>query len=310
MPRVYDKDPYEILGIPPNATASQVKQAYHRLARQYHPDLNKDARASERMKDINWANGILSDPQERSMYDLWRNFKYQGGYAAGSSSQQTSSAGYRPYSPPPSANRSSPPYNSTQNAPYESVRRAQNPQAAGCSAASVIWLIIIVLMNISRSFRSAPQTNFYYPDQNSATQTAQLERLNSAIDTLHAAQELGTQSPSIYEILFTPTPTIPPTLTNTVLRDEYGHEDLRPKIVPGSQEWEWINQYFPELTTPEGLSDEVTFVYWDQLRRAIVIETRQSGGYYISVFGGNLTVGRFNLTADTPTPAVEVVPSP
>lgn len=54
MPRVYDKDPYEILGLPFNATASQVKQAYHRLARQYHPDLNKDARASERMKDINW----------------------------------------------------------------------------------------------------------------------------------------------------------------------------------------------------------------------------------------------------------------
>jgi curved DNA-binding protein CbpA len=309
MPRVYDKDPYEILGIPPNATASQVKQAYHRLARQYHPDLNKDARASERMKDINWANGILSDPQERSMYDLWRNFKYQGGYAAGNNSQQTGSAGYRHYPPPP-AGRSSPPYNSAQNVPYEPVRRAQNPQATGCSAFTVLWLIIILLMNISRSFRSAPQTNFYYPDQNAATQTAQLERLNSAIDTLHAAQELSTQSPSIYEILFTPTPTAPPTSSNTVLRDEYGREDLRPKILPGSQEWEWINRYFPELTTPGGLSDEVTFVYWDQAQRAIVIETRQSGGYYISVFGGNLTGGRFNVTPDTPTPVVEMVPSP
>jgi curved DNA-binding protein CbpA len=40
--RTYDKDPYEILGIPSTATASQVKLAYRRLARQYHPDLNKD----------------------------------------------------------------------------------------------------------------------------------------------------------------------------------------------------------------------------------------------------------------------------
>ena len=73
MSRTYDKDPYVILGIPPTATASQVKQAYHRLAREYHPDLNKDPRAAERMKDINWANDILSDAHERSLYDLWRN---------------------------------------------------------------------------------------------------------------------------------------------------------------------------------------------------------------------------------------------
>lgn len=243
------------------------------------------------------------------MYDLWRSFRYQQNRTAGSSSQQAGSAGHRPY-PPPSAGHSSPPYNSTKNVPYESVRRAQNPQATGCSAFTVLWLVIIILTNISRSFRSTPQTSFYYAGQNAATQTAQLERLNSAIDTLHAAQELGTQSPSIYEILFTPTPTVPPTLTNMVLRDEYGHEDLRPKIVPGSQEWEWINRYFPELTTPEGLSDEVTFVYWDQLRRAIVIETRQSGGYYISVFGGNLTMGRFNLEVITPTAASATTPTP
>jgi hypothetical protein len=305
MPRIHDKDPYKILGIHPTADASQIKQAYHRLARQYHPDLNKDLRAAERMKDINWAYDILGDPEERLRYDLQHDYQSRQEYPAGTSFQHTHPSEARSshsYTPPPSAGRTSYSQASHPKPSYEYAQTAQKPQATGCSAASVIWLIIIVLMNISRSFRPAPQTNFYYPDQNAATQTAQLERLNSAIDTLHAAQELGTQAPSIYEIVFAPTPTVLPTLSNTVLRDEYGHEDLRLKIVPGSQEWEWINQYFPELTTPEGLSDEVTFVYWDQLRRLFIIETRQSGEYYISVSGGNLTVGRFSLESTTPTP--------
>jgi DnaJ-class molecular chaperone len=50
---MYDPYSYAILGISPTATTSQVKEAYHRLARQYHPDLNKDPLASERMKEIN-----------------------------------------------------------------------------------------------------------------------------------------------------------------------------------------------------------------------------------------------------------------
>lgn len=287
MPRTYDKDPYKILGIPPNATASQIKQAYHRLARQYHPDLNKDARASERMKDINWAYDILSDPEKRSLHDLWQASRFQE-----TARPETG------YSHPGTTS----PRSSYQRPVYSTGRVAQNPPAAGCSTTSVlIWLIVIVFMNTARLIKPAPQSVPLFLTVNPASKTALWATVKSAMGTFQASE---TPFPD-----FSPTTPIPPSSTSlrvsataTVLRDEFGHEDLRPKIVPGSQEWEWIHYYFPELTTTEGLSDEVTFVYWDQLRRAFIIETRQSGGYYISIFGGNLTAGRFSLESVTPTP--------
>jgi len=63
------RDYYEVLGIARNASADEIKSAFRKLARQYHPDVNKAADAEERFKEINEAFAILSDPEKRSVYD-------------------------------------------------------------------------------------------------------------------------------------------------------------------------------------------------------------------------------------------------
>src|SRR3954465_303566 len=65
MPR----DFYEVLGVSRDADQDEVQQAYRRLARQNHPDVNKDPGAEERFKEINEAYSVLSDPNQRKKYD-------------------------------------------------------------------------------------------------------------------------------------------------------------------------------------------------------------------------------------------------
>ena len=64
-----NRDYYEILGIPKNASAEDVKSAFRKLARQYHPDVSKESDAEEKFKEINEAYGVLSDPEKRRRYD-------------------------------------------------------------------------------------------------------------------------------------------------------------------------------------------------------------------------------------------------
>ncbi|MGQ9692247.1 MAG: DnaJ domain-containing protein [Thermaceae bacterium] len=65
------KDYYAILGVQRNATQEEIKRAYKRLARQYHPDVNKSPEAEEKFKEINEAYAVLSDPEKRRIYDQY-----------------------------------------------------------------------------------------------------------------------------------------------------------------------------------------------------------------------------------------------
>lgn len=64
------KDYYAVLGVPREASADDIKKAFRKLARQYHPDLAKDKKAAEeKFKEINEAHEVLSDPEKRRKYD-------------------------------------------------------------------------------------------------------------------------------------------------------------------------------------------------------------------------------------------------
>ena len=68
-----NRDYYEILGVPRNATDEEIKRAFRRLAFQYHPDHNNESGAEERFKEINEAYEILSDARKRASYDRFGN---------------------------------------------------------------------------------------------------------------------------------------------------------------------------------------------------------------------------------------------
>ena len=63
------KDYYATLGVERGATQDEIKKAYRKLARKYHPDVSKEQDAEARFKDVNEANEVLSDPEKRAAYD-------------------------------------------------------------------------------------------------------------------------------------------------------------------------------------------------------------------------------------------------
>ena len=81
MPVEY-KDYYKTLGVKQDATAADIKKAYRKLARQYHPDINTSADSSKKFKEVNEANEVLSDPEKRKKYDQlgpdWERYAQAG----------------------------------------------------------------------------------------------------------------------------------------------------------------------------------------------------------------------------------------
>ena len=76
------KDYYAILGVPKTASQAEIKKAYRKLARELHPDTNKDPAAERRFKDANEAHAVLADPEKRKQYDElganWQAYQHAG----------------------------------------------------------------------------------------------------------------------------------------------------------------------------------------------------------------------------------------
>ncbi|MUL38015.1 molecular chaperone DnaJ [Gloeocapsopsis dulcis] len=77
------RDYYEILGVSRDADKEEIKRAYRRLARKYHPDVNKESGAEERFKEINRAYEVLSEPETRARYDRFGEAGVAGGVGVG-----------------------------------------------------------------------------------------------------------------------------------------------------------------------------------------------------------------------------------
>ena len=77
------RDYYEILNVTRTASADEIKRSFYKLARQYHPDVNKEADSAIRFKEINEAYQVLSDPDKRASYDRYGKAGVSGNFDGG-----------------------------------------------------------------------------------------------------------------------------------------------------------------------------------------------------------------------------------
>ena len=90
-----EKDFYAILGVSKDASEADIKKAYRKMARKYHPDTNSgDAAAERRFKDITEANSVLSDPEDRQQYDAIRAMGSGARFSAGGGHGGPSNGGF------------------------------------------------------------------------------------------------------------------------------------------------------------------------------------------------------------------------
>lgn len=75
------RDYYEVLGVSKDASDTDIKRAFRRLAKEYHPDLNKSPDAEEKFKEVQEAYAVLSDENKRKQYDQFGHAAFQGGQA-------------------------------------------------------------------------------------------------------------------------------------------------------------------------------------------------------------------------------------
>ncbi|MEE3393045.1 MAG: J domain-containing protein [Lachnospiraceae bacterium] len=79
-----EKDYYKILGLERNASDNEIKKAFHKLAKKYHPDGNPGNKAAEqKFKEVNEAYAVLGDPKKRKAYDQFGSYAFEGGSAGG-----------------------------------------------------------------------------------------------------------------------------------------------------------------------------------------------------------------------------------
>src|SRR4029453_10528342 len=80
----FEKDYYQVLGVPKNASATEIKKAYRKLAQKFHPDRNRgNKEAEERFKEISAAYDVVGDEEKRKQYDQVRDMAASGFGGAG-----------------------------------------------------------------------------------------------------------------------------------------------------------------------------------------------------------------------------------
>lgn len=114
-------DPYAVLGIRRGASERQMRHAYLKLAKRYHPDLHPDATTNERMQRVNQAWEILSSPVRRASYDAQVRSRRSAGVAHSSESRRSApmssaSTTWGTWASPPPAARA---YSSARSRPYD-----------------------------------------------------------------------------------------------------------------------------------------------------------------------------------------------
>ena len=83
------KDYYDVLGVSRNADDKEIKKAYRKLAKLYHPDTNPGNKAAEeKFKEVNEAYSVLSDPKKRKMYDQFGSAAFDGSMGQGAGAGQ------------------------------------------------------------------------------------------------------------------------------------------------------------------------------------------------------------------------------
>ncbi|WP_157057865.1 DnaJ domain-containing protein, partial [Calditerricola satsumensis] len=76
------RDYYEVLGVSRDASPEEIKKAYRKLARKYHPDVCKEPDAAEKFKEVKEAYDVLSDPEKRARYDRFGHAGVHATWAA------------------------------------------------------------------------------------------------------------------------------------------------------------------------------------------------------------------------------------
>ena len=73
------RDYYEVLGVSKTASEAEIKSAFRKLAKKYHPDVSTEKDAAEKFKECQEAYAVLSDPEKRKQYDQFGHAAFQGG---------------------------------------------------------------------------------------------------------------------------------------------------------------------------------------------------------------------------------------